>query len=278
MNSTVLHRWTLGLLLTLVAFAGPTWTQAQSHRTGETHHDASHTNPYGETAADADLWWPWALPAALETRPLHTSDGYSVDVPAPPDATYGRTGDPYDRGRAHDRNRDRHDRRTHDDRHHRDDDPGLVLRIPFPGNDDRRHDDRSHDRHDDRSHDEKHDRRRSSPSVHVTLGGHSERQRWERRHWDARFYRTSSTYHTLDAHDLRRLLGETTMKRLHHLRERRTHDAYGHHDDRLVGRWIPGTDAAYVLQVRAGDTPLAELTDYDGDRRVDAVLTYRAHR
>jgi hypothetical protein len=273
MISTALHRWTLALLLTLVALGGPTWTQAQSHRTDETHHDASHADPYDESASDADLWWPWALPAALESRPLHTSDGYSVDVPAPPDATYGRTGDPYEHGRAHERKRDR---RTHDERHHRDDDPGLVLRIPFPGDDDRRHDDRSHDGR----HDEPHDRRRSSPSVQVTLGGHSERERWERRHWNVRFYRTSRTYHTMDARDLRRLVGAATMERLHHLQEDRAHDshAYGHQDDRLVGRWIPGTDAAYVLQVRAGNTPVAELTDYDGDRRVDAVLTYRAHQ
>jgi len=283
MFSTVLHRWTLALLLTaLVVAGGPAWTQAQSHRTEETHHDASSSDPYGDTVSDHDRWWSWALPVVLDDRTLHTSDGHYVDVPAPRDASYGRTGNPYNHGSAHDRERDRHDRHTDDETHHRDEDPGLVLRFPFPGNDDRHHDDR---RHDDRGHDER-DRHRSSPSVRVTLGGHAEAQRWTRRHWNARFYRASRTYHTLDAHELRRLVDEETMRRLRHVQDRRTHNDHRRHDrhdqhdrnDRLVGRWIPGTNAAYVLQVRAGDTPVAELTDYDGDRRVDAVLTYRTHR
>lgn len=44
----------------------------------------------------------------------------------------------------------------------------------------------------------------------------------------------------------------------------------------LEGRWYPSAGEAHVLQVRAGDTPVAEFTDLDGDRWVDR--TYLARR
>lgn len=44
----------------------------------------------------------------------------------------------------------------------------------------------------------------------------------------------------------------------------------------LEARWHPSTGEARVLQVRAGSTPVAELTDLDRDRRVDRVLLARA--
>ncbi|MEX2582576.1 MAG: hypothetical protein WD766_04855 [Gemmatimonadota bacterium] len=43
----------------------------------------------------------------------------------------------------------------------------------------------------------------------------------------------------------------------------------------LVGRWLRPGGSASVLQVRAGSLPIAELSDVDGDGRVDAVLTPR---
>lgn len=39
----------------------------------------------------------------------------------------------------------------------------------------------------------------------------------------------------------------------------------------LEGRWVP-TERGRVLQVRSGSLPLAELADFDGDRRVDLML------
>ncbi|HEX7119681.1 MAG TPA: hypothetical protein VF212_12880 [Longimicrobiales bacterium] len=43
----------------------------------------------------------------------------------------------------------------------------------------------------------------------------------------------------------------------------------------LQGRWLrAGGYGGDVLQVRSGDRPLAELTDLDGDGRVDAVLLF----
>jgi len=46
-------------------------------------------------------------------------------------------------------------------------------------------------------------------------------------------------------------------------------------DAPLQGRWHPSTGEAQVLQVRVGRTPLAEFTDFDGDRRVDRALVAR---
>ena len=44
-------------------------------------------------------------------------------------------------------------------------------------------------------------------------------------------------------------------------------------DGAINGRWTGGADGgALVLQLRAGDEPLAELTDETGDGRVDAAL------
>ncbi|HEX6939790.1 MAG TPA: hypothetical protein VF158_10290 [Longimicrobiales bacterium] len=43
----------------------------------------------------------------------------------------------------------------------------------------------------------------------------------------------------------------------------------------LEGRWLrAGRHGGHALQVRVGARPLAELTDLDGDRRVDAVLLF----
>jgi len=46
----------------------------------------------------------------------------------------------------------------------------------------------------------------------------------------------------------------------------------------LEGRWYRPNGEARVLQVRAGSTPLAELTDLDGDQRVDRVFLARTDR
>lgn len=40
----------------------------------------------------------------------------------------------------------------------------------------------------------------------------------------------------------------------------------------LQGRWITARGGAQVLQIRAGGIPIAELTDRNGDGRVDIVL------
>ncbi|MEX2570745.1 MAG: hypothetical protein WD737_05520 [Gemmatimonadota bacterium] len=44
----------------------------------------------------------------------------------------------------------------------------------------------------------------------------------------------------------------------------------------LVGRWVRTGGTASVLQIRSGSLPIAELTDVNGDGRVDAVLVPRS--
>lgn len=44
----------------------------------------------------------------------------------------------------------------------------------------------------------------------------------------------------------------------------------------VEGRWVPTNQrGAYALQLRSGGAPLAELTDYNGDGRVDLALVSR---
>lgn len=40
----------------------------------------------------------------------------------------------------------------------------------------------------------------------------------------------------------------------------------------MEGRWVPMDDGPTVLQLRVGDSPLAEFTDLDRDGRADVVL------
>lgn len=64
--------------------------------------------------------------------------------------------------------------------------------------------------------------------------------------------------------------------------QRRLYDHRRHLGTRapIEGRWVParGRTTGRVLQLRAGRTPLAELADWDGDRRVDATWLYEGSR
>lgn len=71
----------------------------------------------------------------------------------------------------------------------------------------------------------------------------------------------------LDRRDLEDLLGRRTVQRLAGETER---------GGTLAGRWVQPHGSARVLQIRAGRQPLAELSDLDGDGRVDLALVYRA--
>ena len=71
--------------------------------------------------------------------------------------------------------------------------------------------------------------------------------------------------------DLEVILGRPVFDRL------RRHSHWEDHAD-LRGRWIDAGRRGRALQVRAGDVPLAELSDLDGDRRVDAVLVRTGRR
>lgn len=64
--------------------------------------------------------------------------------------------------------------------------------------------------------------------------------------------------------------------------QRRLYDHRRHLGTRapLEGRWVParGATSGRVLQLRAGRMPIAELVDWNGDRRVDATWLYEGIR
>lgn len=105
------------------------------------------------------------------------------------------------------------------------------------------------------------------------LGGRG----WQRASWDGVVFHERTGFvrpdGRLGASELRQLLGAEVFGRLADVarQERRSGDF-------LNGRWAP-TDGrrARVLQVRVTDEPLAELSDVDGDGRVDAVLLHTGH-
>ncbi len=93
--------------------------------------------------------------------------------------------------------------------------------------------------------------------------------RWERRYWDdvvfgRRWYRHRAD--VVDARILVDVVGPGVYGRLELMR-RRMGVRYA-----LTGRWVRPRGGALVLQVRAGPVAVAELTDLNGDGRVDVVL------
>jgi hypothetical protein len=93
--------------------------------------------------------------------------------------------------------------------------------------------------------------------------------RWERRNWHgvvfARVgYRTRVTH--IEGRALYHVVGRATWARLERER-RRLGGRYA-----LTGRWLRPRPGVRVLQVRSGPVLVAELTDLNGDRRVDVVL------
>jgi hypothetical protein len=96
--------------------------------------------------------------------------------------------------------------------------------------------------------------------------------RWERERWGdvvfgGAWYRTRAEY--LEPRALRSVVGGRPYHRLDELRRRMgVHDA-------LVGRWVRPRNGALVLQIRSGSLPIAELSDLNGDGRVDVVMVAR---
>lgn len=72
-----------------------------------------------------------------------------------------------------------------------------------------------------------------------------------------------------DERSLRGLLGDNAYRRLQD--EKRQLGG----QEPLSGRWIRPSGPAEVLQIRSGAIPVAELSDLDGDGRVDAVIVPR---
>ena len=96
---------------------------------------------------------------------------------------------------------------------------------------------------------------------------------WEQRGWEDIVLRaprdTDRRQGVVDRGGLLDILGDVVFGRLNGESRRIGGDG------RLTGRWIRPAGAATVLQIQSGGLPVAELTDLDGDGRIDAVLIPR---
>lgn len=93
--------------------------------------------------------------------------------------------------------------------------------------------------------------------------------RWERQDWRGVVfagvgYRSRATH--IEGRALYHVVGRATWARLERARRR----LRGRHA--LTGRWLRPRPGVLVLQVRSGPVAIAELTDLNGDRRIDVVL------
>ena len=97
--------------------------------------------------------------------------------------------------------------------------------------------------------------------------------RWEDRGWEDVILRAPRDRErrsgTVDRGGLIDILGDVVYGRL--LNENRRVGG----SDPLTGRWLNPGGVADVLQIRSGGVAVAELSDLDGDGRVDAVLVPR---
>jgi hypothetical protein len=104
--------------------------------------------------------------------------------------------------------------------------------------------------------------------VEKGFGGYS--PRWERERWEniiLRVPRSIPRPDHIDRNVLIDIMGADVFRRFEERAQRAA--ASGPIVGRLIESEVKG---GQVLQLRAGDVPLAELTDLDGDRRVDVVL------
>lgn len=83
------------------------------------------------------------------------------------------------------------------------------------------------------------------------------------------FYRTGPAGREIGSRELAEVLGDRVMYDLRSwARDLGVRDG-------LRGRWVPVRERGVrVLQVRAGRTPVAEFTDFNGDRRVDELMVF----
>ncbi|MDT8369575.1 MAG: hypothetical protein RQ745_10235 [Longimicrobiales bacterium] len=92
---------------------------------------------------------------------------------------------------------------------------------------------------------------------------------WARVEWDDVVFRESARSRSeplLRRPTLSDILGEVILGRL-------TGEASNRGlDGEIEGQWVGQDDGPSILQLRVGDSPLAELTDMDRDNRADVVL------
>lgn len=94
---------------------------------------------------------------------------------------------------------------------------------------------------------------------------------WQRASWpEVIFKEPSREDRALDRGGLIDVLGDIVLGRVD---ER---SRYLGLTDALAGRWVKTPDGGSVLQVKSGGVPVAELTDADGDGRVDGAILLEA--
>jgi hypothetical protein len=198
-------------------------------------------------AQQADGWWDWALPALMEARGGHE---------AIPDRRPDRRDDGARAGRSL---------------------PDVIL-----GRDDRRQGNARRGQGNARGGPPFCQNGQGHP-VHgrpwcrdkgFGLGGGVLGTRWDTRSWDDVVLRaprgTDRRSGVMDRGGLIDVVGDVVFGRL--TAEGSRMGATGP----LTGRWLHTNSGAAVLQVRSGGIPVAELTDLNGNGRVDAVLISRS--
>jgi hypothetical protein len=201
-------------------------------------------------AQQAHGWWDWALPALIEARGGHEA------IP--------------------DRRRDSRDRRDDGAR------AGRSLPDVILGRDDRRRGNARGGQGNARGGPPfcqngqghpVHGRQWCRDKGFGLGGGVFGTSRWDTRSWDDVILRaprgTDRRSGVMDRGGLIDVLGDVVFGRL--TAEGSRLGATGP----LTGRWLQTNSAAAVLQIRSGGIPVAELTDLDGNGRVDAVLISR---
>lgn len=195
-------------------------------------------------AQQADGWWDWALPALIEARggqdalpaPRDRRDDGARSGRSLPDVILGRD----DRGRGKARGK------------------GKAARggPPFCQNG------QGHPVHG----------RQWCRDKGFGMGGGVFDTRWDNRGWDDVILRAprgaDRRSGALDRGGLIDVLGDVVFGRLTAEGSRLGATAP------LSGRWVQANGAS-ILQVRSGSRPVAELTDLNGNGRVDAVLVAR---
>jgi hypothetical protein len=191
-----------------------------------------------------DGWWSWALPAVLDGAPLRTARG-DIILRRGDRAAQERDAEPGARGKG------------------KADNTGSGAG-EAPGRARRRGDGPPFCR-DGRGH-----------PVHGLewcrdKGWDDDGRLWQRASWpDVILGRDDRDSEVVSRGGLADILGDILLGRV----DERTR--YLGADGALLGRWVDGADGATILQIKAGEVPVAELTDGDGDGRADGVILLEA--